>query len=148
MSGGLTFTAIGAGSWHTCGLTHAGAAYCWGWLGAGWIGDVFTSPSALDGGLTFSAFSTGTEHNCALDNAGTVYCWGANWYGQLGRGTFGYSPVPVEVAPFAASAALATPSATYRGPEAPRPDRCVPPELRHRREETVDKRHVRCAQRP
>lgn len=30
VTGGLTFTAIGAGSTHSCGVTSSGAAYCWG----------------------------------------------------------------------------------------------------------------------
>jgi alpha-tubulin suppressor-like RCC1 family protein len=148
VSGGLRFTAVGAGDWHSCGLTDAGAAYCWGWLGAGWIGDRFPSPTAVAGGLTFSALNTGSEHNCALDQAGTVYCWGANWFGELGRGTFGASPVPVEVAPFAASAAVATPRAAFRRPEAPRPDRCVPLRLRHPRHAPAGERRFRCAQGP
>src|SRR5664280_2963796 len=29
--GGVTFTSITAGAYYTCGLTSAGAAYCWGY---------------------------------------------------------------------------------------------------------------------
>src|SRR5437879_1989855 len=31
--GGLTFTALSVGYYHTCGVTASGAAYCWGWNG-------------------------------------------------------------------------------------------------------------------
>src|SRR5664280_1549892 len=37
--GAVTFTSITAGSYHTCGLTSAGAAYCWGYNWAGFLGD-------------------------------------------------------------------------------------------------------------
>ncbi|NIM48665.1 MAG: hypothetical protein GTO22_05310, partial [Gemmatimonadales bacterium] len=37
---------------------------------------------------------------CGLTSSGTAYCWGSNRSGQLGRGTFGYSTVPVAVVPF------------------------------------------------
>ncbi len=51
MSGGLTFTALAAGSRHTCGLTSAAAVYCWGdnfsgELGLGTFGYA-TSPVAV-----------------------------------------------------------------------------------------------------
>jgi len=35
VAGGLSFAAVGAGSFHTCGVTTAGAAYCWGNNGNG-----------------------------------------------------------------------------------------------------------------
>jgi alpha-tubulin suppressor-like RCC1 family protein len=36
---GLVYAAVTAGFWHTCGLTTAGKAYCWGDNGSGELGD-------------------------------------------------------------------------------------------------------------
>ena len=61
VSGGLSFRAIAAGTFHTCGLTGSGAAYCWGFDDYGQLGDGSTSggaiPAAVSGGLTFGAFA-------------------------------------------------------------------------------------------
>lgn len=58
------------------------------------------TPVAESGGFSFSALATGGRYTCGLTSSGAVYCWGFNKYGQLGRGTFGYSTVPVAVVPF------------------------------------------------
>jgi len=94
--GGLTFAAVSAGTGYTCGVTTAGAAYCWGYNGTGQLGDGTAterlSPVAVLGGLTFAAVSTagdpsGSGHTCGLTVTGGAYCWGFNHYGELGNGT-------------------------------------------------------------
>ncbi|HEY6222219.1 MAG TPA: RCC1 domain-containing protein, partial [Gemmatimonadales bacterium] len=59
-----------------------------------------STPVAVSGGLSFSALAAGGYHTCGLASAGAASCWGLNFLGQLGRGTFDYSAVPVAVAPF------------------------------------------------
>jgi alpha-tubulin suppressor-like RCC1 family protein len=87
VSGGLTFTQVSGGGAHSCGLTAAGAAYCWGANWNGQLGNNSTTrsdvPVAVAGGLTFSSISAGAEHTCGV--VGTAaYCWGYDGLGQLG----------------------------------------------------------------
>jgi alpha-tubulin suppressor-like RCC1 family protein len=99
--GGMTFASVSAAETHTCGVTTAGAAYCWG---SGTLGDgttAFTptpSPVLVAGGLSFASVSASRSHTCGITTAGAAYCWGDNVLGQLGNGTYGQgqsSPVPV-----------------------------------------------------
>src|SRR5207247_137635 len=54
----LTFAAVRAGGGVTCGVTPAGAAYCWGANGGGQLGNGTQinspTPVAVSGGLTFA----------------------------------------------------------------------------------------------
>jgi len=102
--GGLTFRSVGAGGGHTCGVTSAGSAFCWGENAMGQVGnsvDNWSSPRpvAVAGGRAYQALSVGKNHTCALTAAGAAYCWGENTGGQCGVGTSQESfPVPTLVA--------------------------------------------------
>ena len=94
--------AIGAGGVHTCALTTAGGAQCWGWNLYGELGDNSTTdspvPVAVSGlGSGVMAITAGYGHTCALTTAGGAQCWGWNPYGQLGNNSTTNSSVPVAV---------------------------------------------------
>jgi alpha-tubulin suppressor-like RCC1 family protein len=90
VAGGLNFGEVRAGSYHSCGLTMANQAYCWGNNGAGELGDGTTNhsptPVAVAGGHQFRQL-TASGHSCGRDLARKAYCWGDNGAGQLGDGT-------------------------------------------------------------
>jgi len=95
--------AVSVGQFHTCAITDAGAAKCWGrntdgQLGNGNSPSVSTTPSSVVGlssGAT--AITSGRYHSCALIGTGSVKCWGDNSEGQLGDGTTDDSDTPVIV---------------------------------------------------
>ncbi len=121
----INLTAVFAGRRHSCGVTQAGAAYCWGENAYGQLGDGTTTnsltPVAVAGGLTFASLSPFLVHTCGLTTGGAAYCWGANGNGQLGDGTNSSSSVPVRVAGQGAATATAVRAvgAVRRGSAAP-----------------------------
>jgi len=116
----LTFVSIGTSGFHSCGLTQAGAAYCWGrndngQLGTGSFSATSTctllpggavpcevAPVAVTGGHAFTmldAHGVG-DHVCglAIESAVPVaYCWGRGQTGQLGNGATADRSTPVKV---------------------------------------------------
>jgi alpha-tubulin suppressor-like RCC1 family protein len=96
---------------HTCAVTSAGGAKCWGANGDGQLGTgtdmgpdtcpgapcskVPASVSGLTSGVR--AVAAGRYHACALMKAGDAKCWGKNDDGQLGDGTNESHLAPVDV---------------------------------------------------
>ena len=92
----LSFAQVSSGTFHSCGVTTDGRAYCWGGNDKGQLGDgttfintARTTPSAVIGGLRFRHVSVGYEHSCGVTLDDRVFCWGLNFSGQLGNGTQG-----------------------------------------------------------
>ena len=80
--GGLTFTDVQAGYFHTCGVTTGHRAYCWGHNGpelgspAGSNDDYQRTPKLVAGGLAFRAVDGGYYNTCGVTTSNVAYCWG------------------------------------------------------------------------
>jgi hypothetical protein len=91
VTGGLEFAQLDANEGFVCGLTTAGAAYCWGDNDDGQLGSGSQSPAStpqpVQGGLSFASITTGEAHVCGRTPDGAAYCWGGNDSGEVGDGT-------------------------------------------------------------
>ena len=92
VAGGLTFSAIAAGDYHTCGVTTWLAVYCWGsnsHMGLG-SGDSTIArsyaPVAVSGATGVSQIVAGDSYSCTLapPDSTKPTCWGNGEFGQLG----------------------------------------------------------------
>lgn len=101
VSRGMILTAVGGGSQHSCGLTEANLAFCWGRNDVGQLGDSSTvgrlQPVRVRGTTSFTHLSVGGSHACALTSTGVAHCWGSNSAGRLGDGTTTNRTTPVPV---------------------------------------------------
>ena len=111
--GNQTWSAVSAGFDHTCALTTAGSAYCWGsneYLQTGSTVDAACQngsrcvrrPTAVPGGHQFVQIAAGTHMSCGLTAAGAAWCWGGGYEtdgrSYLGDGTLARSATPLRVA--------------------------------------------------
>lgn len=101
----VKFTQVSAGNMHTCAVSTASQAWCWGTDEMGQLGRNNLSSGGSAPGLvypyhigTVRSISAGGEHTCAVNTSGTAWCWGDNSEGQLGVGNVGTLRKPTLVA--------------------------------------------------
>ncbi|MDF1506012.1 Ig-like domain-containing protein, partial [Roseisolibacter sp. H3M3-2] len=93
VAGAQRWRQVSVGRAHSCAVTTADEAFCWGdglfgQLGTGGSNAV-DAPAAVAGGLRFASVAAGDRHSCALTPEGRAYCWGDGASGQLGAGAGG-----------------------------------------------------------
>ena len=109
LTSGVTALAVGSTDdffpTHSCVLTSAGAATCWGLNVHGQLGNGSTTDSTrpvevsgLSSGIV--AVAVGGSHTCVITDAKRLKCWGDNSNGQLGDGSSSESSTPVDVVGF------------------------------------------------
>jgi alpha-tubulin suppressor-like RCC1 family protein len=107
---GVSASSIVSSNTESCGLSAAGALYCWGAdpIGDGGSDADVLSPEAITGGdivgRTLVRVSAASYATCAIDSQSSLYCWGENNSGEIGDGSTVSSVTAEEIA--------ASPSAT------------------------------------
>ncbi len=103
VSGGLRFSRLTAGRFHTCGLAADGSVRCWGLNSQGQLGTAEAlrncsldqpglpaapcsrTPVTIAGPLQARAIAAGEMHTCALAADSVARCWGARFQGAPQR---------------------------------------------------------------
>ena len=104
VKGGHLFRQVSAGGFfgHSCGVTTADRAFCWGWNDKGQLGDGSTAPRstpvAVVGTRRFHQIDVGGGHTCAVTTSDRAFCWGNGRNGQMGDGNTKVSSAPRAVA--------------------------------------------------
>src|SRR5215203_3647391 len=102
VGGTLRFRQVAAGESHTCAISTADVAYCWGLNTSGQLGDGTTldrlRPVRVADGRLWRHLSGGNSYTCGVTTTDRGYCWGLDLVGSLGNGPAGSSNRPVAVA--------------------------------------------------
>ncbi len=98
---GSGWSAVSAGSFHSCALRDDGTLWCWGSNAHGKLGigvdpdDVtgssrFGSPRQVGNHSDWVLVSAGGDHSCGIRADHSLWCWGSNWNGELGIDSAGF----------------------------------------------------------
>lgn len=98
-----TFAQVAAGTMHTVALRDDGTIWTFGDGRGGQLGNGSTAqrstlePVQLPTTATWTAIAAGSMHTLAIRSDGTLWAWGANYYGEVGDGTFTTRSVPAQI---------------------------------------------------
>src|SRR5687767_8530284 len=120
VSGIAGVTALTAGYLHACATVSDGSARCWGYNGAGVIGDGTmtnrSTPTAVAlSGVRFTSLAAGYQQTCGLTDGGRLYCWGSSSWGSVGNGSTSGAlyPTPQLLAPTSVASVTTGPMAAH-----------------------------------
>lgn len=81
---------LAVSSSHVCGVTAAGAAFCWGEASSGQLGNGSTEYTnrvvPVTGGHRWAQLAVAFVRTCGITTDGAAYCWGSNPRSELIRG--------------------------------------------------------------
>jgi len=101
---GNDWAMVSTGGDHTCGLKTDNTLWCWGegghgQLGNGREGSVFEDAPIKVGTDLWSYVTAASSHTCAIKKPNeTLWCWGANFFDELGDGSYRQKTIPTSVA--------------------------------------------------
>lgn len=106
-AGGVDWTQVACGQFHTAGVKNSGTLYTWGRGSYGQLGNNILGSSAatpittFSGGTNWKQVTCGYRHTAAVKTDGTLWAWGDNSYGQLGINVSGAGQYLTPVTTFA-----------------------------------------------
>jgi len=99
---GTGVAGVAAAREHTCARKSDGTLWCWGRnssgrLGNGTMTDSLRPVEVTGLGNAVVDVQASNAHTCARKTDGTLWCWGGGGSGQVGDGSLGDEPSPVQV---------------------------------------------------